>query len=121
MSKYAKVASAALSALVLTTVMTQAGNRLIGTNKASTTPIRSALPACEVAGTPSEFPNDIRIFNKGFATLNAGTKIQWKVASANKQGYYTLAQPLQPGKGVFLSGVLGSGIEAGKPCTAVKI
>ncbi len=117
MSKFIKVAGAALSVLALTTVLAQAES-----NRIKLGPIKvGAIPACEVAGTPSEFPDDVWIVNKGLASMPAGTKIHWSVPFASKQGTYILAAALAPGKGVFLSGVLGGGVEAGRPCSAKTV
>jgi hypothetical protein len=76
-----------------------------------------------VAGTPSEFPNDIWVLNKGASKLNAGTKVQWSIpgyGSAYK-GTHTLVAALNPGQGVHLSNVLPNGVEAGHACTAKAI
>ena len=113
MSKIITLAGAALSVLALSAAVAQADNRIkLGTVKIG------AVPGCAVAGTPSEFPDDIMIVNKGLASMPAGTKVHWSVPSVGKQGNYTLAAALAPGKGVFLSGVLGGGVEAGKSCKA---
>lgn len=72
--------------------------------------------ACQVAGTPVEFPDDLLLINQG-AALSAGTTIKWKVKSAG-QGYVQLASDLPTGGSVKASGVLEGGVEAGKPCTA---
>jgi len=76
------------------------------------------IVGCDVAGSPSEFPDDIKIINKGFGPLVAGTKVKWSVPSAGKAGVYTLGAGLASGQAVVVSGVLGAGIEAGRPCTA---
>lgn len=72
---------------------------------------------CTVAGTPSEFPDDIAIRNTG-STLPAGTKINWSVPNSGKSGTYTLSASLAAGKGLFVSGVLPGGVEAGNACVA---
>ncbi len=122
MSKLVTVAMASLSVLALSTAFAQAGNTGIGGPTAGNInpgilQVRPAI-ACQVSGTPSEFPDDVMIFNKGLGPIAAGTKVHWSVPFANKQGNYTLAAALQPGKGVFLAGVLAGGVEAGKPCAA---
>jgi hypothetical protein len=72
--------------------------------------------ACKVAGTPSEFPDDLVLINLG-SPLAAGTTVKWKVKSAG-QGYVQLAADLPTGGSAKASGVLAGGVEAGKPCTA---
>ena len=109
MSKYVAIA-AAVSALLLSTSFGQAEI----TKKLNL----SKVVGCSVAGTPSEFPDDIVIMNKGLGTIAAGTHVVWSVPSAAKSGNYTLASALAPGKGVAVSGVLPGGVEAGKTCKA---
>ena len=128
MSKLFNIAGAVASTLVLATVAAQAGNTGIGgTTGVSTQPAGNGtvllrmVAACDVAGTPNEFPDDIYIDNKGAGTMVKGTKVHWSVPFANKSGTYTLAADLKPGKSVFLSGVLGGGVEAGKSCSAKVI
>jgi hypothetical protein len=72
--------------------------------------------ACQVAGTPVEFPDDLLLTNKG-PTLSSGTTIKWKVKSAG-QGYVQLTSDLPSGASVKARNVLAAGVEAGKPCTA---
>jgi hypothetical protein len=114
MTKYLALAGAAVSALVLTTSFGQAQLNYEAAKKLNL----AKVVGCQVAGTPSEFPDDIWIMNKGLGTLTAGTKVHWKVPFAGKQGNYTLGAALAPGAGVKLSGVLSGGVEAGKPCAA---
>jgi len=109
MSKFLAIAGA-MSALLLTTAFGQAEI----TKKLNL----SKVVGCSVAGTPSEFPDDIVIMNKGLGTIAAGTKVVWSVPSAGKSGNYTLASALNPGKGVAVAGVLPGGVEAGKACSA---
>jgi hypothetical protein len=118
MSKLVTIAMTTLSVLALSTAFAQAaGNDGIIITKPPILQVRPVV-ACAVQGTPSEFPDDVMIFNKGAGVIAAGTKVHWSVPFANKQGNYTLASALQPGKGVFLGGVLPGGVEAGKPCAA---
>jgi hypothetical protein len=72
--------------------------------------------ACKVAGTPTEFPDDLVLTNYG-QPLAAGTTIKWKVKSAG-HGHIQLAKDLPTGGSAKASGVLAGGVEAGKPCTA---
>jgi hypothetical protein len=72
--------------------------------------------ACQVAGTPVEFPDDLLLINHG-AALSAGTTIKWKVKAAG-QGFVQLPKDLPTGGSIKAPGVLGAGVEAGKPCTA---
>ena len=116
MSKLIKIAGLGLSALALTAVVAQAGGQIdiSKTNKV----LLAKKVGCSVAGTPSEFPDDIWIMNKGLVAISAGTNVHWSVPTAGKAGSYVLPAALAPGKGVKVSGVLGSGVEAGKPCKA---
>lgn len=119
-----KIAGAALAALVLATSFAQAGNGGIQINQTNGQINPEILQiariaACEVAGTPSEFPDDIWLINKGAGKLVAGTKIKWSVEGySNYKGTHTLVAQLNPGQGVKLNGVLGGGVEAGHPCAA---
>jgi hypothetical protein len=114
MTKVLALAGAAVSALVLTTAFSQADLNYEAAKKLSLLKI----VGCTVAGSPSEFPDDVKIVNKGLGALAAGTKVKWSVPSAGKAGVYTLNASLAPGYAVLVSGVLGAGIEAGRPCTA---
>jgi hypothetical protein len=126
MSKLVNVAVAAMSVLALTTVA-QAGNagRILTTPNPtgiSTVPLQiRPVVACVVAGTPSEFPDDIFITNKGAVTVAAGTMVHWSVPFAGKQGNFALPAALASGKSVFVSGVLPGGVEAGQACKAAVI
>jgi len=115
MTKYLALAGAAVSALVLTTSFGQS----IELNADMVKKLSlSKIVSCAVAGSPSEFPDDVKIINGGLGTLAAGTKVKWSVPSASKQGVFTLASALNPGKAVLVSGVLPGGVEAGRPCSA---
>lgn len=111
-----KIAGVATAALVLATAFAQAGN----TAHISTNVIKLAKVAgCEVAGTPSEFPDDIWVVNKGVGKLAAGTQVKWSIPGYNNlKGTHTLVAQLNPGQGVKLSGVLPGGVEAGHACKA---
>lgn len=74
---------------------------------------------CVVAGTPSEFPDDLRIANAGVTSLPAGTQLKWSAAGVN--GAVSLGKTLQPGKSIKLSNVLPGGVEAGTVCSAKAI
>lgn len=78
-----------------------------------------AILKCTVAGTPSEFPDDLRIANAGVVTIPAGTQFKWKVQGAS--GIAALGQALQPGKALKLNDVLHGGVEAGTACSAKAI
>lgn len=78
-----------------------------------------AILKCTVAGTPSEFPDDLRIANAGVVAIPAGTQLKWKVQGDS--GIASLGQALQPGKTLKLNGVLPGGIEAGTACSAKTI
>lgn len=72
---------------------------------------------CQTAGSPSEFPNGMRIFNKGNGVLTAGTKISWKFTNGGS-GTHTLAADLAPSASVFHPQANPGGIGAGSACTA---
>jgi len=78
-----------------------------------------AVLSCVVSGTPSEFPDDLRIANAGVAALPAGIDIKWK--AAGRAGVASLGKALQPGKSIKLSNVLPGGVEAGTVCSAKAI
>lgn len=116
MSKLVRIAGLSLSALALTVAAATAGGQIdiSKTNKV----LLAKSVGCSVAGTPVEFPDDIWIMNKGLVAISAGTSVHWAVPAVGKSGNHVLAAALAPGQGVKVSGVLGSGVEAGKPCKA---
>jgi hypothetical protein len=114
MTKVLALAGAAVSALILTTSFGQAELNYEAAKKLNL----MKIVGCAVSGSPVEFPDDVKIINKGFGPLVAGTKVKWSVPSAGKQGVYTLTAGLASGKAVLLSGVLPGGVEAGNACSA---
>ncbi len=78
-----------------------------------------AILKCTVAGTPSEFPDDLRIANAGVVAIPVGTQFKWKVQGVS--GIASLGQALKPGKALKLNGVLQGGVEAGTACSAKAI
>jgi hypothetical protein len=76
---------------------------------------------CHVAGTPSEFPDDLRITNAGTVAVPVGTQIKWKTVSPRLSGAAVLTASLQAGKSVRIEGVLAGGLEAGTPCSVKAI
>jgi hypothetical protein len=122
MNSFTKIVGTAVTAIVLTTSFAQAFQ---GNGNTTTTQQRvdiqvKAIKAvgCLVAGSPSEFPDDIWIENKGNTVLKAGTKVKWDVPFSSDKGTHTLVADLGAGKGVQLSGVLPGGVEAGHDCKA---
>jgi hypothetical protein len=73
--------------------------------------------SCVVSGTPTEFPDDIKIKNTGAAVIPAGMKIHWVIAAPHHEGNYTFAAPLGVGQQVFISHAFSGGAGAGTPCT----
>jgi hypothetical protein len=74
---------------------------------------------CVVAGTPTEFPNDIAIsHNYGF-TVPAGTKVAYTAPYGNT-GIVTLPA-LAPGTYFFVYNAIPGGMQAGAPCSASQI
>jgi hypothetical protein len=116
MSKLIRIAGLGLSALALTAAAASAGSQPDASrvNKL----MLAKTVGCSVAGTPTEFPDDIWIMNKGLVAIAAGTSVHWSVPAAGKAGNYVLPASLAPGKGVKVDGVLAGGVEAGKPCKA---
>lgn len=116
MNTVTKLAGLVLAGLVATTSIGQAGPTLQVEQK---TRIQLAKVAgCLVAGSPSEFPDDLWFTNKGLGTLKAGTTIKWTIVGYGTKGSFTLSADLAPGKNVFASGILGGGVEAGHDCKA---
>lgn len=118
-----KLAAVAMGAVVVSTSLALAGNGGIQINKAEVNRdilTVARIAACQVAGTPSEFPNDIWVLNKGAAKLAAGTKVQWSIPGYGNayKGTHTLVAALNPGQGVQLMNVLPNGVEAGHDCKA---
>lgn len=77
--------------------------------------------SCIVGGTPTEFPDDLFIANKGLVAVPAGTNVRWQIASLGLEGVATLQQTLKPGKSIGLRGVLEGGVEVGTPCAITAI
>ena len=121
MNSTIKTVGGAIAALLVTTTLAFAGS---GTGIGTTTGIEidrgilqvGKFASCMVAGTPSEFPDDIRFTNKSTVKLSAGTKIKWTVQGMDT-GTYTLVADLAPGAHVLASNQ-NSGIEAGRDCKA---
>jgi hypothetical protein len=120
MNSIAKIAGGAFAALIVTTTLTMAGNgQVVQIDKSKLQ--FAKIAGCMVAGTPSEFPDDLRFNNKGVGVLKAGTKIKWKVNGYSTGGTHTLVADLTPGATAFASGVLGGGVEAGRDCKATVL
>lgn len=118
-----KLAALAMGAVVVSSSLALAGNGGIQVNQADINKgvlQLAKIASCDVAGSPSEFPNDIWVTNKGAGVLNAGTKVQWSIPGYGNtyKGTYTLVAALNPGKGVHLLNVLPNGVEAGHDCKA---
>lgn len=118
-----KLAALAMGAVVVSSTLALAGNGGIQVNQADINKgvlQLAKIASCDVAGSPSEFPNDIWLTNKGAGVLNAGTKVQWSIPGYGNtyKGTYTLVAALNPGKGVHLLNVLPNGVEAGHDCKA---
>jgi hypothetical protein len=125
MHSIAKIAGGAVAAvLVMTTLAIAAGGQQGNSNRTvqqldtgiAIAAIKKAT--CKVAGTPSEFPDDIWFTNKGNVVLSAGTKISWTLAGYGAAKKHTLVADLAPGAGVYALNANPGGIEAGHDCTA---
>jgi hypothetical protein len=77
--------------------------------------------SCIVAGTPTEFPDDLFVANTGLVVVPAGTKVRWQIASLGLEGVATLQSALKPGKSIGIRGVLKGGAEIGTPCAITAI
>lgn len=96
------------------------GNGQPGTNgysRDASVQIAKALK-CFVMGTPSVFPDDLRIRNASVVALPAGTELKWQVGASGDVGYAVLDHVLRPGETLRLSGVLADGVKAGTACAA---
>lgn len=117
-----KTIGGAIAALLVTTTLAVAGNGGIGIGTNTGVEVDRGIlqvgkfASCMVAGTPSEFPDDIRFTNKSTVKLSAGTKIKWTVQGMDT-GTYTLVADLAPGAHVLATNQ-NSGIEAGRDCKA---
>ncbi|RYH07064.1 MAG: hypothetical protein EON57_06195 [Alphaproteobacteria bacterium] len=125
MTSISKIVGGALAALLVTTTLAMAaGGTQQGTSNRVVQPgdtqiaIAIKKATCKVAGTPSEFPDDIWFTNKGNVVLKAGTKISWALSGYGAAKKHTLVADLAPGAGVYALGVNAGGIEAGHDCTA---
>lgn len=124
-----KLAALAIGAVVVSSSLAMAGNGGIRVNQIDNVEINKGVlqlakvASCDVAGSPSEFPNDIWVTNKGAGKLDAGTKVQWSIPGYGNtyKGTYTLVAALNPGQGVHLLNVLPNGVEAGHDCKAKAI
>ncbi|OEO33255.1 hypothetical protein VW23_007665 [Devosia insulae DS-56] len=94
------------------------GGKAKGAQLSANVKLGAAL-SCVVSGTPSEFPDDLRIANAGVVALPVGTQFKWKAAGIS--GVASLGKALQPGKALKLSNVLPGGVEAGTVCSAKAI
>lgn len=122
------LAAATLAVAASTTLPVNAGSGLPTAATAIKPELRKAMKQqqryvfykfdCAVAGTPIEFPDDVKIWETTGKTVPAGTKIKWTVKAGNgqivKSGQHTLAAPLGAGKVAFLSNVLPFAMPAGK-------
>lgn len=71
---------------------------------------------CAVAGTPSEFPDDILISNVGLVDVPLGARIGWQTVEPNISGMTVLGKTLKPGKSIKLNGVLAGGLAPETEC-----
>ena len=78
------------------------------------TNVNPVILACKVQGTPSEFPNDLVVKNKGKETVKAGMFLFWSVKG--RKGEFKLQKDLKSGDFVMINDVLGGGMEAGLEC-----
>ena len=124
MTSISKIAGGAFAALLVTTTLAMAAGGTQGTSNRAVQPgdaqiaIAIKKATCKVAGTPSEFPDDIWFTNKGNVVLPAGTKISWKLPGYGAAKNHTLVADLAPGAGVYANNANPGGVEAGHECIA---
>ena len=123
MNTVTKIVGGALAAILVTTTLavaaggTQQGNSNRVVQKSDVIVMAIKKATCTVAGSPSEFPDDIWFTNKGNVVLKAGTKISWTLPGYGAAKKHTLVADLAPGAGVYALNVNG-GVEAGHDCVA---
>ncbi len=106
-------------------MMRPAFSRVFDRAVRSDTIVRAPAPVfklsfdCVVAGTPVEFPNDIRISNPYDFSVAAGT-VAFYSAPYGNTGTVTLPA-LAPGAGIYVSNAVPGGITAGTPCSASQL
>lgn len=124
MNNVTKIVGGALAAILVTTTLAMAAgggqqgnsNRVVQQSDVIVMAIKKAT--CTVAGSPSEFPDDVWFANKGNVVLKAGTKISYSLAGYGAAKKYTLVADLAPGKDVHALNIIAGGVEAGHDCTA---
>ncbi len=63
---------------------------------------------------------DVLLVNPGPEAVESDRTVAWEVRFVRKSGLYRIADALEPGAGVFVSGALGSDyLSTPQPCTAV--
>ena len=125
MHSIAKIAGGAVAAVLVMTTLAIAASGQQGTSNRTVQQLDTGIAiaaikkaTCKVAGSPSEFPDDIWFTNKGNVVLSAGTKISWTLAGYGAAKKHTLVADLAPGAGVYALNANPGGIEAGHDCTA---
>lgn len=71
---------------------------------------------CAVAGTPSEFPDDILISNVGLVDVPKGARIGWHTEEPDLSGMTVLTKTLKAGRSIKLNGVLAGGLDPETVC-----
>lgn len=122
-----KTACALVVALAAAATTAQAEFKLGKTPSAtSNKPLFNGAPAvtflklgCVVNGSPSEFPNDVFVTNRGNTPITSGKQVRIKTNwGLNK---VVPLPALAVGKSAFISNVLDGGMPAGTPCTAILL
>ena len=103
----------ALGAQAQTTRNLDLTNKQVGTVK-----LNGFRVACQVSGTPAEFPNDLVFTNTGAVAIPRYRTIAWEIAAPRYHNRFRLHADLAPGASIRADNVLPGGIEAGKPCSA---
>lgn len=121
MTPFVKIASATVSALLLSATLVHAGpgNAVGQYSRTGINPGIAMKPSvgCNVSGG-GEFSNDVKLFNKGVSSIAKGTSLHWSVPTTGQQGNYVLAADLAGGQVAHLLNVLSYDVMAGTDCKA---
>ena len=115
-----KTLGLALASILVVTTVAQAAmvnnpTQPKGPNEPNTRLLKQAT--CTVIGN-TDFPDDVTFTNKGNVVLTKGTKIHFKVSSANTDKTYVLEADLAPGANIGVEGILS---HATQPYSTCKI
>jgi hypothetical protein len=118
-----KTLGLALASILVVTTVAQAAmvnnpTQPKGPNEPNTRLLKQAT--CTVIGN-TDFPDDVTFTNKGNVVLTKGTKIHFKVSSANTDKTYVLEADLAPGANIGVEGILTHATQPYSTCKIVAI